>query len=691
MSSELPTLAVTAAALGRPPSSRHPYLLRYRASMVFRIRVPVDIQACLGRKEYRRSLGPSYAQCAKVKSLKLAAAALEVFAFTRDALSARGRFSSSTGGNGYTSAHGQQEQMHMSLDKTGMNSVYTRLFGRTLDSLTDDDIRAIAAEWLLIALKGHDALKAGAAQAHSRNRQSLSPEQIHSENQERTESEARIRQKHTAIHKAALTQRDFTHMRPEADRLLSLCGIHTAGQEDTRQYTRACEELTKARITFYRMEDAYANGDFSTYDEEVGRLAEHRAKAAAQPQIVVEEEESDSITLTEAIEEFFKEKEREGAWRPKVAGMERKKFELFQAVIDQERSMLVSGIKAKHLVRYKELLYLMPANKGKKKEYRDLTPNELIALVERGDVPKDIRMEANTIRTYCQSLTTFINWAARREYHSNPAITGNLQVKAEKQAHEFRDPFTNEDIRRLFAPDVLHQQTKPGNFWIPLLSLFTGARLEELAQLHTDDIVFVNRQEDARPVFVPGQPVSFEAGGGETLCLFINKGKPFQRLKNAASRRYVPLSPVLASELGFLAYVASVFEAGSPGRGGGGEGRLFPELTRKRDTDNFAHSISKWFNTHRNRVGVVPLPGAGKKDFHSFRHTVARWCEQNDVPEKSAARFLGHTHDTMTFGRYGTETAAHMLYGRIAEGLGSYLADILDITGLKASKWAGGR
>lgn len=712
MSKELPvpTAAIVAvsnacsfSAKGRKASSHSPYLIRHRNSLCFRIRIPIDIQACLGRKEYRRSLGPSYASTAKVKGLRLAAAALEVFAFTREALFAR------CGYGGYTQEHKQHEENGVSLDKNRADSVYTRLSGRTLDSLTDDDIRAVAAEWLLIALKGHDALKEGAVLGRRREmeEQGLSPEQVHLENQERTQSEGRICQKHAAIHKAALAQREFSHIQPEADRLLNLCGIHSSGQEGSHQYGKACEELTKAKITFYKMQDSYAEGNFDAYDKTLKRIngMKELPLSTSMPTDDVginsnnDKGDETSIKFNDAVEEFFREKEIEGSWRPKVAGMERKKFELFKAVIDPDNTLSVGSIRAKHLVRYKEILHLMPANKGKKKEYRDLSIPQLLALVEAGNIPKELRMEANTIRTYCQSAVTFINWAARREYHSNPAIAGNLQIKAEKQAHEYRDPFTRDDITKLFSGlDLIEHQSKPARFWIPLLGLFTGARLEELAQLHLDDIVLVNSQEDARPMFIPGQPVDTATAEDETLCLFINKGKSFQRLKNAGSRRYVPLSPVLTYGLGFMNYLVSVFQQAEEARerrGGNSlhhnnnssQGRLFPELTRRKETDNFAHAISKWFNVYRIKRGVIPLPGGGKKDFHSFRHTVARWCEQNDVPEKSAARFLGHTHDTMTFGRYGADTAARMLYQRITEGFGLYLKEILDIDQLSYNKY----
>lgn len=66
-----------------------PYLSGRRNVPTFRIRIPADIQSCLSRTEYRRSLGPCYAAEARLRSLRLATAAHEVFAFAREAIQAR--------------------------------------------------------------------------------------------------------------------------------------------------------------------------------------------------------------------------------------------------------------------------------------------------------------------------------------------------------------------------------------------------------------------------------------------------------------------------------------------------------------------------------------------------------------------------------------------------------------------------
>lgn len=63
------------------------------------------------------------------------------------------------------------------------------------------------------------------------------------------------------------------------------------------------------------------------------------------------------------------------------------------------------------------------------------------------------------------------------------------QLKKHKLKNSYQE-FTDVEIKRLFNPETfLTKGIKPHNFWIPLIGLYTGARIEEIAQLKLDDIV----------------------------------------------------------------------------------------------------------------------------------------------------------------------------------------------------------
>ena len=142
-------------------------------------------------------------------------------------------------------------------------------------------------------------------------------------------------------------------------------------------------------------------------------------------------------------------------------------------------------------------------------------------------------------------MSSLFDWMCRHGYVDKNYFS-KLGLKKEKRDSDLRDPFTSADLRLLFP-------TKHGKhsyyYWLPWLGLFTGARLNELCQLHTSDI----KQQD------------------NIWFIDINADTPDKRLKNKASKRVIPIHSQL-EEKGFIGFVQD------PVRD-----RLFPELLLQRD------------------------------------------------------------------------------------------------------------
>ncbi|ROO36956.1 hypothetical protein BIV08_21930 [Pseudomonas sp. AF76] len=231
-------------------------------------------------------------------------------------------------------------------------------------------------------------------------------------------------------------------------------------------------------------------------------------------------------------------------------------------------------------------------------------------------------ISVTTFNNYVKNLTTFFSYAVREGYCSRNPFDG-LRVRQRHKVSEERSAFTSDDLKRLFnkATYAPAQGSKPNQYWLPLLGLYTGARLNELCQLYTDDIVTID---------------------GIT-CVHIRATRPDQKLKTTSSERLVPLHSKLL-ELGFLAYVEKV-------RGVGSE-RVFPELTCHKK-HGYSAAPSKWFARLREQLGF--RNDGAKKDFHSFRHTLADHLKQKGVTESLVGGLLGHQAGGITFGRYGKD------------------------------------
>jgi hypothetical protein len=77
----------------------------------------------------------------------------------------------------------------------------------------------------------------------------------------------------------------------------------------------------------------------------------------------------------------------------------------------------------------------------------------------------------------------------------------------------------------IFKPEHIKTVKKPHEFWVPLLGLYTGARIDELSQMFSDDIRQTN-------------------DGFWFLHIHANDGNS---VKNRASKRRVPIHPDLIS------------------------------------------------------------------------------------------------------------------------------------------------
>jgi len=221
---------------------------------------------------------------------------------------------------------------------------------------------------------------------------------------------------------------------------------------------------------------------------------------------------------------------------------------------------------------------------------------------------------------------------------ANPA----QRVPIPKSASRRRKPFTRDDLKRIFGSPVYTRGKRFGrrvgeaSAWIPLLALYHGCRVEELAQLLIED---VQRIDGIWCLSIDDMP----GAHGER-----------KRLKNDDSRRELPLHPKVI-ETGFLRYVARLRDAGKT--------RVFPAL----EPDRFGkHSsaFSKAFMTYLRRTLGFTDP---RKVFHSFRHTFRDACRAARIDEEIADALMGHSSSDRTGRYYGSNVPLWLLHEAIGK------------------------
>lgn len=236
---------------------------------------------------------------------------------------------------------------------------------------------------------------------------------------------------------------------------------------------------------------------------------------------------------------------------------------------------------------------------------------------------------------------------------SNPFAAVKVQVPKRQAGKETRQPFELDHLQTLFYSPVYRDGVRPKKgggdaaFWLPLLSLYSGARAEELGQLHVSDILMRDGQ----------------------LYMRITTLGEDQGLKNAASHRSVPVHNELL-KIGFANYVEF--------RRQQGEERLFPDLRADR-YGNYTKMFSTWCNMYIDQHVVDDK----RYTFHSFRHCFEEYAGWSGLTQYQIDGILGHTPGGMAQ-HYGKKTGNRRTFNPrvLAEGMAQYRVDHLDLSHL---------
>ncbi|MCE8052298.1 site-specific integrase [Halomonas daqingensis] len=232
-------------------------------------------------------------------------------------------------------------------------------------------------------------------------------------------------------------------------------------------------------------------------------------------------------------------------------------------------------------------------------------------LIEKADKTISI----TTYNNYVKNLITVFEYAISLELiHRNPF--SGMKIKQKRKESSYRDEFSEEEIQKIFTAT---QKEKGWKYWLPLLGYYGAFRLNEACQLYKADVKKIDG----------------------VYCIHVNQESPDKRLKNVNTERVVPIHDELI-RLGFLEYVDSIKEGK----------RLFD--LRWTEKHGYSGTPSKWFGRLRNKLKIEEC-GKGKKDFHSFRHTVANQLKQQGVIESMIGGVLGHTTGGITNSRYGKD------------------------------------
>lgn len=170
-------------------------------------------------------------------------------------------------------------------------------------------------------------------------------------------------------------------------------------------------------------------------------------------------------------------------------------------------------------------------------------------------------------------------------------------------------PFEADELKKIFNPKTYFKRRRNNDnhkYWIPLISLYSGARLNEICQLRIND---------------------FKCEKNIDYFCITNDGEK-QSVKNFASERRVPIHPIL-KKLGLMEQVKFAKQQK--------QDRVFYSL-KYTEKNKYAGSMSNAFRYYLDHTVEIKNP---KKVFHSFRHTARTRFINNNVSEETVNILCG--------------------------------------------------
>ena len=296
--------------------------------------------------------------------------------------------------------------------------------------------------------------------------------------------------------------------------------------------------------------------------------------------------------------------------------------------ISMHGNLRVDRIERRHVREFRDELEKYPSAMPAHIAKRSFV--EIVAWAESSDAPRLSRWTVNS--KGLGSLSVLLGIAVVEfDLPGDPTIGFRLPIKDCDVLD--RHPFTPPLLQKIRASPVFQNPPKVSKggcgaaaFWMPLISLYSGARLEEIGQLPLNDIL----EESGITYFWFREETEEDTASPRRKRRGKTKTETEKSIKTKAGRRRVPIHPILV-ELGLLEYLAA--------RRAAGDKLLFPQLEpyRGRYTKNW----SRWWARYQDRYVTEDESFV----FHSFRHTFIGRMRAARIPLEFQKAIVGHARE----------------------------------------------
>jgi integrase len=301
------------------------------------------------------------------------------------------------------------------------------------------------------------------------------------------------------------------------------------------------------------------------------------------------------------MEAYTKEHERKWSHKTKLENLGS-----YRLIVDILGDMELSVITKQTIIDLRDKFELLPANMYK--IYPEKTVKEILKV--SGIKP----MSTTSVNKHMFRLSTVLKFAIKEGY-MQVNFAERMKIPQRRRPDEERKAYARDDLRRIIN-NLPQQKNRPERYWIPLLGMYSGMRIDEICQMYVSDVQQID----------------------DVWCFSVNDDED-KKLKTLSSKRVIPIHDTLL-RCGFLKYVEDLRSDKVP--------RLWMNLSW-READGYSNAFGKWFQRF-NREHVTTDKA---KVFHSLRHTVADTLKQAGIQEVVISEIIGHANESMTMSRYG--------------------------------------
>jgi integrase len=302
---------------------------------------------------------------------------------------------------------------------------------------------------------------------------------------------------------------------------------------------------------------------------------------------------------------------------------------LFSEIVGDRR---VGDITYDDAETFRDQILKLPTSLGKGRHVHALEA------IKHADAKGSQRMSMKTAKRHNTAMNRYWEWLVFKGLiPRTPSPFSDHKFPGTKSSSRDRDAWSTEQLERIFrSADYLSHPRDSAEHWLPLISLHSGMRLEEICRLR------------------PGEDIQSING---VASFVIQKHPDGWDPKTEAGERKIPVHPWLI-EHGLLALVQR--------RRIEGAGRIFPDLPLQ--GWKLGAKFSRDFSRFKISMGFGP-----KLVFHSFRHTFRTELESTSHKDSHINAVMGHEGGPRGEGRTYVKSVAPKVLAMVVKSFRSPL------------------